>query len=135
MLDAYLPLPGVLFGVGFAQATALVLGARYGPHRLWSLAMFISCIALVLRAGIGEYGIPIIYGELPGFALTLTAVARASGVTLLNLSVGSNVGLVAKTQLALTLLTVLRFPNGYLSRSGLFTRAAVRFQGINVTPS
>ena len=78
MLDLYLPILGVLFGAGLALATALVLGARYGPHRLWSLAMFIACIALVLRARVGDYGIPIMYGEMSGFTLALSAIARAS---------------------------------------------------------
>ena len=78
MLDLYLPVLGVLFGAGLALATALVVGARYGPHRLWSLAMFIACIALILRARIGEYGIPIMYDEMSGFTLALAAVARAS---------------------------------------------------------
>ena len=78
MLDVYLPLLGVLFGAGLALAAALVLGARYGPHRLWSLAMFIACIALILGARLGEYGIPILYDEMSGFTLALTAVARAS---------------------------------------------------------
>ena len=48
MLDAYLPLHGVLFGGGLALAAALVLGARYGPHRLWSASMFIAGIALIV---------------------------------------------------------------------------------------
>jgi hypothetical protein len=78
MLDVYLPILGILFGAGLGLATALVLGARYGTHRLWSLAMFIACIALVLGSRIGEYGIPIVYGEMPGFTLGLPAVARAS---------------------------------------------------------
>ena len=78
MLDVYLPVLGVLFGAGLALATALVLGARYGPHRLWSLAMFIACVALIVGSRIGEYGIPILYDEMSGFRLALTAVARAS---------------------------------------------------------
>ena len=78
MLDAYLPLLGVLFGAGLALTTALVLVARYGPHRLWSLAMFIACIALIVGSRIGEYGIPIMFDDMSGFTLALTAVARAS---------------------------------------------------------
>lgn len=78
MLDVYLPLLGVLFAAGLTLATALVLGARHGPHRLWSLAMFIACIALIVGSRIGEYGIPILYNEMSGFTLTLKAVARAS---------------------------------------------------------
>ena len=78
MLDVYLPLLAVLSGAGLALATALVLGARHGPHRLWLLATFIACIALVLGARMGEYGIPVLYDEMSGFTLALTAVARAS---------------------------------------------------------
>ena len=78
MLDVYLPLLGVLFGAGLALATALVLGARYGPHRLWTLAMFIVCIALLVNWRIGDYGIPIVFEEMSGFTLALTAIARAS---------------------------------------------------------
>ena len=78
MLGVYVPLLGILFGAGLVLATALVLGARHGPHRLWSLAMFIACIALIVGSRVGEYGIPILYGEMPGFTLALKAVARAS---------------------------------------------------------
>ena len=78
MLDLYLPLHGVLFAGGLALAAALVVGARYGPHRLWSLAMFISIVALIVGSRIGEYGIPILYDEMMGFTLALSAVARAS---------------------------------------------------------
>ena len=78
MLDVYLPLLGPFFGAGLALATALVVGARYGPHRLWSLALFIACIALILGSRTGEYGIPIMFDEMPGFTLALSAVARAS---------------------------------------------------------
>jgi hypothetical protein len=78
MLDVYLPLLGVLFGAGLALATALMLGARYGPHRLWTLALFIACIALIVGSRIGDYGIPILFDEIPGFTLSLTAIARAS---------------------------------------------------------
>jgi hypothetical protein len=78
MLDVYVPILGVLFGAGLALATALVLGARYGPHRLWSLALFIACIALIVGSRTGEYGILIMVDEMSGFTLALTAVARAS---------------------------------------------------------
>ena len=78
MLAVYLPLLEVLFGAGLVLATALVLSARFGPQRLWSLAMFIACIALIVGSRMGEYGIPILYGEMSGFTLALTAVARAS---------------------------------------------------------
>ena len=78
MLDVYLPLHGVLFAGGLALAAALVVGARYGPHRLWSLATFIACIALVLGSRIGESGIPILLDEMYAFTLALSAVARAS---------------------------------------------------------
>ena len=40
--------------------------------------MFIACIALIVGSRVGEYGIPILYGEMPGFTLALKAVARAS---------------------------------------------------------
>ena len=85
MLDLYLPILAKLSGAGLALATALVLGARHGPHRLWSLALFIACVALILRARIGEYGIPISYDEMSGFTLALTAVARASFATALTI--------------------------------------------------
>lgn len=85
MLDLYLPLHGVLFGGGLALAAALVIGARYGPHRLWSLAMFIACIAFIFRARMGDYGIPILVNEMSGFTLALTAVARASFATALTI--------------------------------------------------
>ena len=85
MLDIYLPLHGVLFGSGLALATALVLGAHYGPHRLWSLAMFIAGIALMVRSRIGEYGIPLLVNEMSGFTLTLTAVASATFATALTI--------------------------------------------------
>ena len=85
MLDAYLPLHGVLFGGGLALAAALVLGARHGPHRLWSASMFIAGIALIARSRIGGYGIPILFNEMSGFTLTLTAVAYASFVTALTI--------------------------------------------------
>ena len=78
MFDVYLPILGILFGVGLALATALVLSARSGPHRLWSLATFIACIALIAGSRAGEYGIPVLYGEMSGFTPALTAVARAS---------------------------------------------------------
>ena len=78
MFAVYLPLLAVLFAAGLALASSLVLSARYGPHRLWSLAMFIACIALVVGSRIGEYGVPIVYGDMPGFMLKLTAVARAT---------------------------------------------------------
>lgn len=78
MLDVYLPVLGVLLGAGLALATALVLGARYGPHRLWTLALFIACIALIVGSRIGDYGIPILFDEMAGFTLSLTAIARAS---------------------------------------------------------
>ena len=78
MLDLYLPILGILFAVGLVLATTLVLSARYGPHRLWQLAMFITCIALIVGSRLGEYGIPILYGEMSGFTLALSAVARAS---------------------------------------------------------
>ena len=90
MLDVYLPLLGVMFGAGLALATALSVSARYGPHRLWSLAMFIVCVALVLGARIGEYGIPILSNEMSGFTLTLAAVARASFATALTIQSASN---------------------------------------------
>lgn len=85
MLDVYLPLHGVLFGGGLALAAALVLGAHYGPHRMWSLAMFIACIALIIRSRIGEYGLPILFNEMSGFTLTLTAIAYASFATALTI--------------------------------------------------
>ncbi len=78
MLGVYLPLLGVLFGAGLALATALVMGAHHGPHRLWSLAMFIACIAIIVGSRIGDYGIPILFNDMSGFTLTLTAIARAS---------------------------------------------------------
>jgi hypothetical protein len=78
MLAAYLPLLAILFGAGLVLTTALVLTARYGPHRLWSLAMFIACVALIIGSRIGDYGIPILYGDMSGFTLALKAVARAS---------------------------------------------------------
>ena len=77
-VDVYLPLVGVLFGAGLVLSAALVLGARHGPHRLWQLAMFITCISLIIGSRIGDYGIPILYGEMSGFTLRLAAVARAS---------------------------------------------------------
>lgn len=85
MLELYLPLVGVLFAAGLALATALVVGARFGPHRLWSLALFIACVALIVGSRIGEYGIPILYSEMSGFTLALTAVARASFATALTI--------------------------------------------------
>jgi hypothetical protein len=85
MFDAYLPLLALLFAAGLALATALVVGARYGPHRLWSLAMFIACIALITGSRVGEYGIPILYNEMSGFMLGLGAVARASLATALTI--------------------------------------------------
>ena len=81
MLDVYLPVHAVLFGGGLTLAAALVLGARYGPHRLWSLAVFIAGVALVLRTRIGENGVPILFNEVAGFTLTLTAIACASFAT------------------------------------------------------
>lgn len=78
MLDVYLPLLGLMFAGGLALAAALALGAHYGPHRLWSLAMFVACIALVLRSRIGEYGIPVLINEVAPFTLTLTAIAYAT---------------------------------------------------------
>jgi hypothetical protein len=78
MLVVYLPLLGVLFGAGLALATALVLGARHGPHRLWTLALFIVCIALIVNSRIRDYGIPIPFDDMLGFTLSLTAIARAS---------------------------------------------------------
>ena len=81
MLEVYLPILGVLFGAGLALATALVVGARFGPHRLWSLALFIACIALVAGSRLFEYGIPIVFDDTPGFMLALTAVARATLAT------------------------------------------------------
>jgi len=74
-----------LFGGGLALAAALVLGAHYGPHRLWSLALFISSIALIVRSRIGQHGIPILVNEMSGFTLTLTAVASASFATALTI--------------------------------------------------
>ena len=85
MLDVYLPLHGVLFVGGLALAAALVVGARYGPHRLWSLATFISCVALILGSRLGDYGIPVLLNEISGFTLALTAVARASLVSALTI--------------------------------------------------
>ena len=83
MSYAYLPVLGVLFGAGLVLATALVFSARYGPHRLWSLAVFLACIALIIGSRIGDYGIPILHTEMSGFTLTLSAVARASLATAL----------------------------------------------------
>lgn len=77
MLDIYFPLHGALFVGGLALAAALVVGARYGPHRLWSLATFIALIALIFGSRTGDYSIPVLYDEMSGFALTLSAVARA----------------------------------------------------------
>ena len=78
MLAVYLPILAVMFGAGLALAMTLVVGARYGPHRLWQLATFIACIALIVGSRVGEYGIPILFDEMPGFTLALGAVARAS---------------------------------------------------------
>ena len=78
MLAVYLPILGILFGAGLALATALVLSARHGPHRLWQLSVFVACIALIVGSRIGDYGIPILFDEMSGFTLALTAVARAS---------------------------------------------------------
>lgn len=78
MLAVYLPILEVLFGAGLALTTALILSARHGPHRLWQLSMFIAGIALIVGSRIGEYGIPILFDEMSGFTLALTAVARAS---------------------------------------------------------
>ena len=85
MLDVYLPLLGVLFGAGLALATALVAGARYGPHRLWSLAMFIAGVALVAGSRLFDFGIPIVFDDVPGFTLALSAIARASLATALTI--------------------------------------------------
>ena len=85
MFGAYLPLHALLFGGGLVLAAALAFGAHYGPHRLWSLTVFIAGIAIVLRSRIGEYGIPIMFKEMPAFTLTLTAIAYASFVTALTI--------------------------------------------------
>lgn len=78
MLQAYFPILGVVFGGGLALSAALVLGARYGPHRLWSLAMFIAGIALIVNKRVGDFGVLIMTDEMSGFALALNAVAYAS---------------------------------------------------------
>lgn len=85
MLGLYLPLLGLLFGGSLALAVALVAGARYGPHRLWALSMFIAGVALLVRSRVGASGIPILFTEMSGFTLTLTAVAYASVVTALTI--------------------------------------------------
>jgi|SRR5688572_21720839 hypothetical protein len=119
MLDIYFPLHGALFVGGLALAAALVLGARYGPHRLWSLATFIACLAVIVGSKIGDYGIPILFDELSGFTLALTAVARASLACALTIqclrawrtSTPWQVGAGTAAAEA-TLLTGVEFPHG-----------------------